>query len=118
MDRHPEVCRFGTTVMSLRAKWLLISVGGGLLTSVGLVLLTNHPSVIFLLPAPGTILRPLLWPVTAMVYLAGPGSNIGPPERHMHEWTPVHDIAVAMGLALRGAFIPAFCSLSFGPGSD
>ena len=89
--------------MSLRSKWFLISVGGGFLTSVGLLLLTKDP-VILLLPAPGTIPKLLLWPVAAMVHLAGPGPSIGPPERHMHEWTPVHDIAVAVGLGLTLSF--------------
>jgi hypothetical protein len=92
--------------MSLRTKWLLVSVVGGVLIAVALFL---FPDTLF--DAVADVPRPLeavanvvLWPVAACVYLSGPGPNIGTPEKHLHEWTPVQDFAVVIGIGLSWVF--------------
>src|SRR5437667_5336074 len=77
-------------------KWILISLGGGLLITVALLLLSADlfiEIIVLGIGHLGAVARMLLWPVSAALYLVGPGPNLGPPEKHMHEWTPVHDIA-------------------------
>src|SRR5258706_4851570 len=91
-------------------KWILISLAGGLLITVALLFLRDDvfSDIIDLIGAGygqlGRILKILLWPVSALLYLVGPGPSLGPPEKHMHEWTPVHDIAVAVGIGLSWTF--------------
>jgi len=52
----------------------------------------------------GAISKMLLWPVSAVLHLVGPGPNLGPPEKHMHEWTLVQDVAVAVDIGLSWVF--------------
>lgn len=51
--------------------------------------------------------RILFWPVTVLMYLAGPGPLVGPPERNMHEFTPVHLVAFLLGAGLTCIFYSA-----------
>ena len=88
-------------------KWLMISLGGGLLITVTLLLLRADVFIDIIVVGYGqlgAITKMLLWPVSAVLYLVGPGPNLGPPEKHMHEWTPVHEIAVAVGIGLSWTF--------------
>lgn len=88
-------------------KWIVISLGGGFLITVALLILRADVFINIIVVGYGqlgAIPKMLLWPVSAILYLAGPGPNLGPPEKHMHEWTPVHDIAVAVGIGLTWSF--------------
>ena len=89
--------------MSMITKWLLSSLGGGVLLAVAAFLaLPLGPIGSFGPPSTiGTIELVLLWPVTACLDLVGPGPSIGP---HEHEWTPVQDVAFAVGVGLSRAF--------------
>jgi hypothetical protein len=44
----------------------------------------------------------VLWPAMLLVKAAGNGLNLGTPDHPAYEWTPVHDIAVGLGLFLSG----------------
>jgi hypothetical protein len=46
----------------------------------------------------------LLWPITAFMQLAGAGPRIGPPEKNMHEATPVHVLAFLLGFSFSCIF--------------
>jgi len=83
--------------MRLIWKWLMVSVGGGIVLTVGLLFFSD-PLPINLSGPVATVARVVLWPVTICLYLSGPGANIGPPEKHQHEWTPVQDLAVVTGV--------------------
>ena len=88
-------------------KWISVSLGGGLLITVGLLLLSADMFIDIIVVGYGqlgAITKMLLWPVSAVLYLVGPGPNLGPPEKHMHEWTPVQDVAVAVGIGLSWTF--------------
>jgi hypothetical protein len=88
-------------------KWMMISVGGGFLITVALLLLKTDLFIDIIVVGYGqlgAITKRLFWPVSAVLYLVGPGPTLGPPEKHMHEWTPVHDIAVAVGIGLSWTF--------------
>ncbi len=88
--------------MRLIWKWLLVSVGGGILLSVGVIFLDP---LAFNLPRPvAAVAKIVLWPVTICLHLSGPGPNIGPTQKHWHEWTPVQDLAVATGVGLSWIF--------------
>ncbi len=93
--------------MRLVTKWLLVSVGGGLLATVALSTLpdrwidapenSSHPIA-------DRVIETVLWPIAICVYLSGPGAPIGPPEKHMYEATPVQVLAVFVGIGLSWAF--------------
>jgi len=94
-------------------KWMIISLGGGLLITVALLLLREDLYIDIIgvgYDQLGAITKVLLWPVAGVLYLVGPGPNLGPSEMHMHEWTPVHEIAVAVGIGLSWTF---YSSLSY-----
>jgi hypothetical protein len=55
-------------------------------------------------PVFDTIVQALFWPVALCVYLSGPGPDIGPPGKHMHEGTPVQIFAALMGIGLSWTF--------------
>jgi hypothetical protein len=78
-------------------KRTLISIGGGaFITVVALYLATWR------LPVPTTIAKAMLWPLATFMFffthLIGQGPPIGPPESHMHEWTPIHFLAYLVGI--------------------
>ena len=90
--------------MRLRWQWLLVSVCGAVLVAVFLFAFTGDwvgPD----LPAPlASLVKVVFWPVTVLVSLSGPGSNIGPPDKHWHEGTPVQFFAVVLGIGLSWFF--------------
>ncbi|HYL62580.1 MAG TPA: hypothetical protein VE077_08155 [Candidatus Methylomirabilis sp.] len=88
--------------MRLRTKWLLVSIVGGVLITVVLfVFADTFLGVVRDMPGPvGAVAKVVLWPVAVCVYLSGPGPSIGPPDKHLHERTPVQDFAVMAGLGL------------------
>src|SRR5713226_4960123 len=92
--------------MRLKTKWLLVSVVGGvLITVVLLVFADTLVDAVVDVPGPvGTVAKVVLWPAAACLYLSGAGPNIGPPEKHWHEWTPAQDFAVATGIGLSWVF--------------
>jgi hypothetical protein len=53
---------------------------------------------------PAGFARVAFWPVTLLIKGAGTGPNIGTPERPNYEWTPVHLLALGLGLALSWLF--------------
>ena len=77
--------------------WLTIGLGGGVLLTACILWFDPEP-LIFLQDRMTT--RVLLWPVSALLALVGPGPKLGT----RYEWTPVHDIAVAVGLGLSWQF--------------
>jgi hypothetical protein len=86
---------------------MMISVGGGLLITVALLLLKTDLFIDIIVVGYGqlgAITKMTLWPVSAVLHLVGPGPNLGPPEKHMHEWTPVQDVAVAVEIGLSWTF--------------
>src|SRR6266404_3531068 len=79
-------------------RQLLISLVSGFLIAAALI------AVVDIFEPPEIVTKVLLWPVTACVYLVGPGPNIGPPGKHMHEGTPVHVLAAMVGYGLSWIF--------------
>lgn len=55
-------------------------------------------------PPINIIAKILLWPITAFMHLAGPGPRIGPPEKNLHEGTPVHVFAFLLGFGFSCIF--------------
>jgi hypothetical protein len=53
---------------------------------------------------PAGFARVVFWPVTLLIKAAGTGPNIGTAERPTYEWTPVHLLALGLGLALSWLF--------------
>jgi hypothetical protein len=90
----------------LKTVWLLVSVAGGVLMAVILFVFADTSiDAVVGVPGPlGAVANVVLWPVTACLYLSGPGPNIGSPEKHWHEWTPVQDFAVVIGIGLSWVF--------------
>lgn len=101
--------------MRLLKKWMLISLGGGLLL---IVVLYQFIDVLPLdaqnSPAPlDAVVEIVLWPVPAFMQLVDfllPPPNIGPPEKHWHEGTPVTLLAFVVGIGLTWVF---YSSLGF-----
>jgi hypothetical protein len=83
-------------------RQLLISLVGGFLVAAALI------AVVDSFEPPEIITDVLLWPVAACVYLVGPGPSIGPPEKHMHEGTPVHVVAARVWTVLDLLFQSCF----------
>jgi len=91
--------------MRLKTKWLLVSVAGGLLIAVALFFSDTLFDAVADVPAPlGAAANVVLWPVAVCVHLSGPGPNIGTPQKPFHEWTPVQDFAVVIGIGLSWVF--------------
>ncbi|HEV7514476.1 MAG TPA: hypothetical protein VGO27_22475 [Candidatus Acidoferrum sp.] len=94
--------------MRLKTRWLLVSLGGALLIAAVLLFVSiNTPFLGVGVDMPGsavTVGKVVLWPVAVCLYFAGPGPNIGPAEKHLHEWTPVQDFAVVAEIGLSWAF--------------
>lgn len=61
-------------------------------------------------PIAEKVAQPVFWPVTVCVYLSGPEPAIGPPEKHMHEGTPVQILAAMIGIGLTWT---SYSSLAF-----
>ena len=61
------------------------------------------------------VVKVILWPVSVCLHLVGPGPNIGTAEKPLHEWTPVEDFAVVVGIDLSWALYSsiAFLSIQF-----
>jgi hypothetical protein len=92
--------------VSLTKKWLLISLGGGFLVTAALFVLpdsfigiaeTAHPVA-------DNVVQAVFWPVALCVYLSGPGPEIGPPGKHMHEGSPIQILAAFIGIGLSWTF--------------
>jgi len=93
--------------MRLTKKWLLISIGGGFLVTAALFFLPD--SFIVMAgstphPVADNVVQALFWPVALCVYLSGPGPDIGPPGKRMHEGTPVQIFAALIGIGLSWTF--------------
>jgi hypothetical protein len=102
--------------MRLMTKWLLVSIGGGILATVALSTLPDRwidapePSPH---PVRDKVIETVFWPITACVYLSGHGAPIGPPEKHMYEATPVQVLAVFVGIGLSWIFYSSLLFLLF-----
>jgi hypothetical protein len=93
--------------MRLIWKWLLVSVGGGIVVSVALSTLPDrlidspeyqpHPMV-------DKAVEVVFWPIAVCVYLSSHGAPVEPPEKHMYEATPIQVIAVFLGIGLSWVF--------------
>jgi hypothetical protein len=94
--------------MRLKTRWLLVSLGGALLIAAILLFVSiDTPFLGVGADMPGSAVtagKVVLWPVAVCLYVAGPGPSIGPPEKHLHEWTPVQDFAVVAGIGLSWVF--------------
>src|ERR1700687_3382391 len=83
--------------MRLRTQWLIFSVRGGAVAAAALLVFPNALSPSFP-PSLDQIMRVFFWPVVLCEHLVGRGPTIGPPNRHLHEGTPVHLLAAVVGL--------------------
>jgi len=93
--------------MRLKTRWLLVSAGGAVLIAAVLLFASIETPIGVGVDVPssvGAVLKVVLWPIGVCLYWAGPGPNIGPVEKHLHEWTPVQDFAVVAGIGLSWAF--------------
>src|SRR5215469_282460 len=93
--------------MRLKTRWLLVSAGGAVLIAAVLLFASIDTPVGIGVEIPGSVgavAKVVLWPIAVCLYLAGPGPNIGPAEKHLHEWSPVQDFAVVVGIGLSWAF--------------
>jgi hypothetical protein len=94
---------------------MTISLGVGAL--VTLALIGGVVAASETLPDPPTALVNAtyaeLWPVAALVYLSGPGPNIGTPEKPIHEGTPVQLFAAVIGIGFTWAFYTSLMFLIF-----
>jgi len=102
--------------MRLVTKWLLTSIGGGVLVTAALVALPDT----FLVsaedkphPIADKVVEAVFWPIAVCVHLSGPGVPIGPPEKHMYEGTPVQLVAVLIGIGLSWVFYSSLAFLIF-----
>jgi hypothetical protein len=93
--------------MRLPSKWLLVSLGGGVLITIALSTLPDR-----LIDAPDDkpdslrdrVVEVVFWPIAVCVYLSGHGAPIGPPEKHKYEATPVQVIAAFIGIGFSWVF--------------
>lgn len=89
--------------MRLRTRWLILSVGGGIVVTALLSIFPQLLDISFP-PAVDLVSVPLLWPVVVCEHLVGPGPSMGSPGRHLHEGTPIHLLAAVVGVALSWMF--------------
>jgi hypothetical protein len=89
--------------MRLGTKWGIFSVGAGILLAAALL---AFPGALFV-PIPTSLdglMGVVFWPVIICEHLVGPGPSIGPSSKHLHEGTPVHMFAAAIGVAFSWMF--------------
>ena len=103
-------------LMRLMKKWMMLSLGGGVLVTVAVaVVLLLFADVLMKIvtDAPGpveAVAKMVFWPLTATLHLVGPGPNTGVPRKNLDEWTPFQYFAAAAGVGLSWAF---YSSLAF-----
>jgi hypothetical protein len=90
-DISPDRSRRG-----IRSLWLTIGLGGAVFLPAGILW---NPEPRMLLQDRMTT-HVLLWPVSVLLALVAPGPKLGTG----YEWTPVHDIAMAVGVGLSWLF--------------
>ena len=94
-------------------KWLLISVGGGVLVAAGVLF---SPDPFFLWDnyeehaLASKVLEGLFWPVPVCLYLSGPGAAMGAylNGKMRYEATPIQVIAASLGFGLSWTFYTSF----------
>jgi len=94
------------STLRLRTRWLLVSVGGAVLIAAVLLVASIDTPIGVGVDMPSSVeavAKVALWPIAVCLYLLGPGPNLGPAEKHLHEWTPVQDFAVVVGIGLSWA---------------
>jgi hypothetical protein len=84
--------------MKRQLKRLGLTAGIGALITV-LLLATQT-----LLEPLGSVTQVVFWPATLLLKAAGTGPRLGTAEPPRYEWTPVHDIAIAVGIGLSWVF--------------
>jgi len=101
------------TRMRFSTKWLIFSLGGGILiTAVLLVFPSALPDT---MPAPlDPIAAMVLWPVAVCEFLVGPGPRVGSPNHHLHEGTPLNMLAAVLGVGLSWMFYSSLVLLVTG----
>jgi hypothetical protein len=98
--------------MRISRNWLLVSVGGGVLITV--LLFAFAEGWVVDVPGPvAVIAKVVFWPVVVCVNLSGPGPSIGPPEKHLHEGTPVQFLAAVIGVGVSWGFYSSVGFLVF-----
>src|SRR6185437_5920545 len=89
--------------MNMRTRWVTVSIGGGILMAA--VLLVFPRLLFFSLPSPfDFVADAVCWPVFICEHLVGPRPALGPAGKHLHERTPVHMVAAAIGIAFSWMF--------------
>ncbi len=81
--------------MVLRRPWLAALLLGTVATPA---------AVILAVPAPRPLDAVLAWPLVLLDSWVGPGPNIGTAEEPIYEGTPVHLVALLVGIALTWLF--------------
>ena len=96
-------------------KWIAISLGVGALLTLALIgvfaaALETMPN-----PSPALVHASYVafWPAVGLVYLTGPGPNIGTPEKPIHEGTPVQLLAGVIGIGFTWIFYASLVFLIF-----
>src|SRR5829696_6544139 len=94
MNRASPKGRTSGLSFLLRHPWLGAFLVGTAATLLAIALAAMAPGV-------GVVTS---WPLFILMEWAGPGYNIGAPERPLYEGTPIHLIAMALGLLLTWSF--------------
>ena len=89
--------------MRLGTQWLIVSVGGGALAAAAFLVFPTVLSPSFP-PSLDQIIRVIFWPVVLCEHVVGSGPSIGPPERHLHEGTPIQLLAAVVGINISWMF--------------
>ena len=86
-------------MLANRMVWT-VALAGGVIITTSLVVSDA------LIGPPGPVASIILWPVTVLLGVVGPGvpSRQAPSLQPRYEWTPLQDVAVAVGIGLSWAF--------------
>src|SRR5882762_7299513 len=90
----------------------MVSIGGAVLIIVVLFSSGAFENVLEVdAPRPvEAVAKVVFWPVTVCLNLSGPGPSLGPPEKHMHEGSPVQYFAAVAGIGFSWAI---YSSMAF-----
>jgi hypothetical protein len=94
--------------MSLRAKWLLTSICGGVLATAA-IFFVSDPSLLSVAdgtPFADRVLHAVFWPVTVCLHISGPGASLGidTEGKQHYEATPVQLVATSLGFGFSWVF--------------